>query len=367
MKAFAIMIIACTILTGCLELGQEWSDKEQTLLVDYYKVQCHNNDDSLCFRIRSNSSDSWETASVPLTGFSEFSWGSRYTIDVKTSFNSSGNVSAYEFRSVKNTTAVNPADEAFAMTLYSRAGVMTPLDDASWSLGGEITFACSSYCAQIKTAVDAQYVLQLEFTASAGAITLNSLLCSASETDFASNCSGESTVNWTVAHFQSECGLADKAMCLLYRVNSSDDFSLLQLTDDIDGFTAQWGLQYDLKVVKTISSGGGISKVVLSENDSNPDDKANSTYPFKFILRGSALTASNAGVIAGYDAAADMNCSSNSLCTVLDDYIDDDQWLLLQGYVDGEQIMLQEIICHDDVLADFKECVADENDVTWAF
>ncbi|MBU2037708.1 MAG: hypothetical protein KKH95_01095, partial [Gammaproteobacteria bacterium] len=69
----------------------------------------------------------------------------------------------------------------------------------------------------------------------------------------------------------------------------------------------------------------------------------------------------------GYDGAANMNCSSNSLCANLDNYIDDDQWLLLKGYVDGEQILLQEIICHDDVLADFKECVADEKDVTWSF
>ncbi|MCD8522063.1 MAG: hypothetical protein LRY66_06795 [Saccharospirillaceae bacterium] len=367
MKALWIPVLACLTLTGCPKLGQEWSDKEETLLVDYYKAQCDKSDDSLCFRIRANSSDSWETATVPLTGFSAFSWGNRYTLDVNTRFDSSGKASGYEFRSVKTATAINPADEAFALTLYSRAGVLTPQDASTWSLGGEIPFACGSYCAQIKAAVDAQYVLQLEFTASAGAITLTSLLCSASETDFSSDCSGESTASWTVAHFQSECGLADAAMCLLYRVNSSDDFSLLQLSSDINNFTPTWGLQYDLTVVKTLSSGGSISKVVLKENDSNPDDKANSTYPFKFILRGSALAASNEGMITGYDSTPDMNCSSNSLCSNLDGYIADDQWLLLKGYVDNNTILLQDIICHDDVLTDFKRCVADETEVTWSF
>ncbi len=367
MKTLWISALACLTLTGCPELGQEWSDKEETLLVDYYKVQCDKNDDHLCFRIRSSSSDSWKTASVPLTGFSSFSWGNRYTIKVNTSFNSSGKDNHYEFRSVEATTAVPPADEAFALTLYSRAGVLTPLDDAAWSLGDEITFACGSYCAQIKSAVDEQYALQLEFTASAGSVTLTSLLCSASETDFSSDCSGESTVSWTVAHFQSECGLAEAAMCLLYRVNSSDDFSLLQLSGDISNFTPVLGQQYDLKVVKTLSSTGGISNAVLKENDSSPDDKASSTYPFKFILRGSVLAASRAGIIAGYDGAANMDCSSNSLCSNLDNYIDNDQWLLLKGYVDGDQILLQEIICHDDVLANFKDCVAGENNVTWSF
>ncbi len=367
MKTLWIPALACLTLTGCPELGREWTDKEETLLVDYYKVQCDKDDSKLCFRVREKTTDSWKTADLPFTGFSSFVWGNRYSVTVNTSFNSSGKDSAYEFRAVKTTTAVNPADEAFALTLYSRAGVLTPQNDTTWSLGDEITFACGSYCAQIKSAVDAQYALQLEFTASAGAVTLTSLLCSASEKDFSSDCSGESTVSWTVAHFQSECGLAEAAMCLLYRVNSSDDFSLLQLSGDISNFTPVWGKQYDLKVVKTLSSGGSISKAVLKENDSSPDDKANSTYPFKFILRGSALAANNAGVITGYDGAANINCSSNSLCANLDNYIDDDQWLLLKGYVDGEQILLQEIICHDDVLADFKECVADEKDVTWSF
>jgi len=367
MKTLWIPALVCLTLTGCPELGREWTDKEETLLVDYYKVQCDKDDSNLCFRVREKSTDSWKTADLPFTGFSSFAWGNRYSVTVNTSFNSSGKDSAYEFRSVETTTAVSSADEAFALTLYTRAGVLTPLDGANWSLGGETTFACNAFCAEIQNAVNAQYVLKLEFTASAGAVSLKSLICSASESDFKSECSGESTSKWTVAHFQSECGLAEEAMCLLYRVNSSDDWSLLKLSDDISNFTPVWGKQYDLTVVKTLSSGGSISKAVLKENDSNPDDKANSTYPFKFILRGSALAADNSGVIAGYDNTPDMNCNSNSLCTDLNNYTSDDQWLLLKGYVDGEQIMLQEIICHDDVLADFKECVADENDVTWAF
>ena len=84
-------------------------------------------------------------------------------------------------------------------------------------------------------------------------------------------------------------------------------------------------------------------------------------------MRGSALATDNSGVIADYDNAPAMNCSTNSLCTNLNNYISDDQWLLLKGYIDGEQVMLQEVICHDDVLADFNTCVKDEDDVTWSF
>ncbi|WP_430461909.1 hypothetical protein ACQUQU_03715 [Thalassolituus sp. LLYu03] len=357
-------LLLAPVISGCPQLGQHWDDQEETLYVDYYKVPCDTDSSDLCFRTRESESDSWAVSDAELTGFSSYSWGSRYTLTVTTSFDSNGDPTTYSFASVEAETAMADGSNAFALTLYSSSGVLVPLSDSEWQIGGDVTFDCSTSCTAIENAVDDQQVLQLEFEASGGTVTLSSFICSASEEDFDSECEGESTVSWYVAAFQSDCGLADAQMCLLFKVNSSDDYELLALTGDIEDFSPEWGLKYQIDVVRTVSSGGVITAAVLDADDSSPDDRTGSSYPFYTLVRGAELSENSDGTFAGYDSMPALDCSQYSLCTKLGDYVDDDQWLLLKAYVDDD-LIITSIVCHDDVLSDFRECVDDVDDVNW--
>lgn len=358
------LLLVCVLMGGCIELGRSWSDTVETRYVDYYKEQCDSASSGLCFRVRENSSDSWAVVAEPFSGFSSFVWGYRYTIKVTVSHDDNGHPDSYSFREIVSAEAVAESEDVFGLTLYSDAGVLYAADASSWELGGEISFACNEACAELDSAVANSYVLQLEFSVSNGVISLDNLLCAAAENEFSSHCEGESTESWRVAWFQSDCGLADAQMCLLYKVNNSDDYELLQLESDVEDFSPTWGERYDIDVVKTASNGGNITSVVLSNDDSSPDDLTGSVYPFYFVVRGIALDNSSSGLITLYDGAPDLDCSSFNLCSKLDDYIDDDQWLLLRGYVDGD-IVLSSITCHSASLTSFRSCVDDVGDVNW--
>lgn len=357
-------VLLVPALTGCPQLGQHWDDQQETLYVDYYKTPCDNDSSDLCFRTRENESNSWKVADAPLNGFSAFEWGNRYRLSVITSFNSSGNPTRYQYDSTTSTTAVASGSNTFSLTLYSSSGVLVPQSDSTWQIGGEISFDCGNYCQTIKAAVDDQQVLQLEFTASAGALTLSSFICSASESSFSSNCEGQSSVSWYIAPFRSDCGTADAQMCLLYKVNASDDYELLNLSGGIDGFSPEWGSEYRIEVTSTVSSGGSITSAVLDTNDSSPDDRSGSTYPFWFIVRGASLSENSNGTWAGYDDMPALDCSQYSLCSKISTYAGDDEWLLLKGYLDSD-IIVTTVECHDATLSDFRSCVDDVGDVNW--
>ncbi|MDP2506426.1 hypothetical protein [Oceanobacter sp. 3_MG-2023] len=354
-------------LSGCLELGRTWDDQVETRLVDYYKEQCDSDSTSLCFRIREDSSDSWEVVEESFSGFDDFVWGNRYEVYVTVSFDDDGDPSSYVFNSIISTEAVDDSEDTFSISLYTDVGILYELDDATWELASEIDFACNEACDDLTAAVANSYVTQLEFSVDdEGTIALEYVLCSAAEDDFDSTCEGDSDASWYIGWFQSDCGLADAAMCLLYKVNSSDEYELLQLEDDIDGFTPVWGERPYIDVVVTTSDGGSITAVELDEDDSSPDDRIGSSYDFKMIVRGSELSESSGGSIDLYDSAPDLDCSSFSQCSDLNDAIDDDDWMLIEGYYDGIDIVVTDLECSRSSLSSFRSnCTDDDDDVNW--
>lgn len=360
---YGLLTLSVVLLSGCLDLGPSWSDKDETRQVDYYKAQCDQNSPNLCFRIRKSSSDSWKVVEEPFNGFGDYVWGKRHNVDVTIAFNDNGSVRDYRVTNLNSSTDITDSEKTFAMNLYTDTGILVQNNDTNWQLGGEIAFDCRTACDALATAVSNQYATRLEFNVTDTGIDLNQVICASAESDFNSSCEGESKTSWRVGWFQSDCGLVDAALCLVYKVNNSDDYELLQLEEGISGFSPEWGNRYDIDVTVTVSNGGNITAVKLDENDSNPDARQGSTYPFKMIVRGSSLEQSDSGLVDLYDTTLELNCSG--LCSTLDNHIDDDEWLLLQVYVDGEQLRLNSIECNDDSLADFRQCVEKEDDISW--
>jgi len=374
MKKLFFILLASVSLAGCPQLGQHWSDKKETLLVDYYKVQCDDNDDALCFRVREKSSDSWDTAPEKFNGFDSFEWGYRYQVEVETSFDRNGNPESYDFRSVVNQEAVIAGDESFSLTLYTDTGILVPVDDSNWSLNGEITFNCGSYCAEILASVNDGYITQLEFSASENLLTLTSFICSAAEDDFNSECAGESEVSWYIGHFMTDCGLAEPALCYVYKVNSSDDYELLKLDEGISGFTYEWGSRYKISVNQTLSPANVLTSAEFIEEDESPEERIGDSYSFLFIADGHAVNRSSSGVLTMYDSSESFDCGSYSQCSRINEYIEDDgdrhepEYLLLRAYVDADRVVILDVICHQEGLTAFRSCVTDEDereDIFW--
>lgn len=358
------LLMATLVLSGCPELGRHWSDQEETLQVDYYKAQCDKNSADICFRTRELSTDSWGISDAKLSGFTDFVWGHRYTINVTTSFNSNGNPSSYSYNSIEEDVPVVTIDTPFQINLYTENGVLTQLGADAWYLGGEKNFTCASDCEVLATAVSNQYVVVGEFSINAGELTLDQVICSSSEEGFSSDCEGETEVDWQIAPFLSDCGKSSASLCYLYRLNSSDDWEILPV--DIANFSYDWGYRYDITVQQTRSSTGTITAASLVTDDGSPLDYTGSTYTYKIILLGSALANDSSGVITLYDGAQELNCSQYSQCNDLNTAIDNDEWILVKVFTDGSEVVATDVVCRNDNIDDFNSCVADENDVTWS-
>ena len=123
------------VLSGCIELGQEWSDKHETREVDYYKEQCDNDSSELCFRIREDSGDSWEVVEEPFAGFEDYVWGQRHDVDVQVSFNDDGSTSSYVVTGLNASETVDSSENTFAINLYTQAGILVQNNDTNWQLG----------------------------------------------------------------------------------------------------------------------------------------------------------------------------------------------------------------------------------------
>ena len=374
MKYAVFIVFSSLFLTGCPELGSHYGDESETLLVVHYKVQCDKDESRLCFRVREETTDDWEVFEEDFIGFSEFEWGYRYELTVNTSFDRDGHPESYELESVNQKDPVTAENETFSLTLYSDTGILQSLDDDTWSLNGDVSFACAPFCTDIQTSVSNGYVLQLEFTAREGALTLDSFICSSDEDGFSSECAGESEERWYIAHFLSDCGASEPTLCYLYKVNDSDEYELLPLEDGIEGFTYGWGSRYDIRVTKTVSAAGNITAADLLEDDSAPESRIGSNYTFLFVVNGEAVDDSSGGSFTMYDSAESFDCASYSQCSQIDEYILDDEdnhqpeWLLLKGYVDTADVVIVDIICHEEDLDDFRDCVADEDeeeDIYW--
>ncbi|WP_221796884.1 DUF4377 domain-containing protein [Oceanobacter mangrovi] len=367
------LLLSCLMLSGCPELGRHWDDQTKTLYIDYYKEQCDSNSTSLCFRVREDTDDSWEVADVPFSGLDDFLWGYRYTATVTISYDDNGDPDGYTYKSTKSAVAVSAAEESFALTLYSDVGIVYALDADNWEMGSEVDFACNTACDDLDSAVSNAYVTQLQFSVDGeGGISLDSVICAASEDDFSSDCEGETNVSWYIAPVQSDCGLSEPMLCLLFKVNSSDDWELLPLEDDIEDFSPSWGYRYHIDVVKTVSNGGIITAAVLDEDDDSPDERFGSSYDYRIVLRASGLSKSSGGYITLYDEGISMDCSSHSYCDDINDAISDldddvtEKYMLVEVYVDSDgTLVATDYDCERESLTSFQSCISSFDEVTW--
>ncbi len=355
---WALLLLAATLVSGC-QLGRHWDDKKETLFVDFYKVPCDDDESRLCFRSREKETNSWRNDAPELSEFDQFEWGYRYTLEVETSFNSKGNASRYRFLSVEEKTAITSAENTFALKIDASTGIVSQ-SGSEWFLHDK-AFACNSDCSSLSTIINNSQLAELEFQAQENNLTLTKIKCSAGEDNYDEQCGGQKDVTWKVAHFRSDCGNADGELCYLYRLNSSDDWELLPV--DIEGFEHTWGNEYEIEVKETRSDTDRITAATLKQDDAAPRDRTGEANDFYFVLQGRLLDDSSDGKVTLYDSA-DLTLSCGSACSKLDDYIEDDDWLLLQAYVGSDGLVLEEITCHAETLNLLRQC--DEN-VDWDF
>ncbi len=357
--------LSCLFLSlSACQLGIHKDDETISLQVDYYKEQCDDDSAALCYRIREDEDDDWKIWTGPFNDFENYQWGYVYTLKVVVSYKSGGSVpSAYRYESTTETETVTGSDQYLNLDLHTDTGILAQLTDSLWNMGNEVDFTCGDDCEDLSALVAEQQIGSLEFRAAEGELTLTGVLCSTGDDDdFDSNCSGKSTENWYMAQFLSDCGFTSAALCLLYRVTESDPFELLPLEDGIDDFTLSWGTRYDIDVIKTVSGGGNITQAELTDENTSTA-AVGSAWDFLFVVRGDALDTSSDGLIDLYDSNVSLDCTSYSLCSELNRNIEDDEYLLLQGYVESTTVtVITDIICGDATYGVFTSCV-DNQDV----
>ncbi|ASP40310.1 hypothetical protein CHH28_17215 [Bacterioplanes sanyensis] len=352
------LLLALLLLQGC-QLGRHWSDKEETLFVDYYKVACDDDAARLCYRSREKETNAWREDAAELVEFDQFEWGYRYQLKVETSFNSSGKAKKYRFLNIVKQEAVNSSDNAFALKLDTSTGIVYQ-SGAQWYLDDKV-FTCNTDCTALTNIINNSLLTDLEFKAASNALTLETIKCSAGQDNYDEVCDGKSDVRWEIAHFRSDCGNADGELCLLYRLNSSDKWELLLV--DIEGFEHQWGREFEIDVVETRSSANVVTAATLKQDDAAPTDRTGSANDFYMVVQGRLLEKSSGDKVTLYDSTdITLNCGND--CDRLDDYIGDDDWMLLKAYVDNSNLVLDSIACHAETLNLLRQC--DEN-VDWDF
>ena len=366
----SLLVTSALLPLSACKLGIHNDDETVTLQVDSYKQQCDDDSANLCFRIRDDENDDWRLWTGPFTEFDGYQWGYIYTLNVVVSYQSGGDApESYRYESTVRRDSVTGNDQSFTLDLYTDTGILAQISTDTWNIGNEQDFSCADDCDDIAAVVAEQQIGSFEFRAVEGELTLTSVLCSTGDTDeFNDDCSGKSTENWFTAQFLSDCGFTVPQLCLLYRVNESDPFELLQLEDGIEGFTPAWGSREDIDVVRTISGGGNITAVELdSENTSS--SALGSAWSFLFIVRGEALDSSSNGQIGLYDSNITLDCASFSLCDRLDNRIRDEEYLLLEAYVESADVtVITGIVCDDSTYGVFADCVAEQDtddDFNW--
>ena len=363
-------ITGTALLLSACKLGIHKDDETIDLQVDSYKEQCNEDSASLCFRIRESEDDEWEVWTGPFNDFEEYQWGYIYTLKVVVSYQSGGSApSSYRHESTTERETVTGSDQYFTLDLHTDTGVVAQITDSLWDMGNEIEFTCNEECDDLSAVVAEQQIGSFEFRAVEGDLTLTGVLCSTGDDDeFSDNCSGKSTENWFVAQFLSDCGFTEPALCLLYRVNESDPFELLPLEDGIDDFTLTWGTRYDLDVIKTVSGGGNLTAAELTDENTSTS-AIGSAWDFLSVVRGDALDTSSDGLIDLYDSNVSLDCQTFSLCSKLNRHIDDNEYLLLQGYVESSTVtVISSIVCDDATYGVFSACVEDQDvddDFNW--
>lgn len=364
---FWLLSLAVAGLSGCnLDLGQHWDDEDETYFVDYYRQPCDSSGTGLCFRLRTDDSSRYQLSKVAFSGFQTYEWGNRYRVTVTTSRNDNGERTAFRLQQIEEVTPYS--GEGFELTLHTASGILQQDSQSRWWLAGDTLLDCASDCSELANAVQQGEALVLALSIGTGALQVDEVVCRAAPDNLEAACDTDQEVAWQVAEFMSECGRTEARLCLLYRTSTSAAFERLPLTEGISGFSWQWGSRYDLDVTASFTRAGALSAARYDATRATDSTLTGNSYRQRLILRGDALARDSGGVVALYgNAASDSTgLSCGTLCSRLNGYIEDDEYLLLQTYADGNgHLQLTEISCHNADLAAFRSCVAGYPDVNW--
>jgi hypothetical protein len=367
------ILLACLYLSACeLDLGSSYDPTTRTMYVDYYQEACNESSTSLCLRTRFDIDDVFEINEISMSGFEALQWGSRYTVQVEAERDGNGKDTHYSFEGIDSTEVIDASKNEFVLTFNMISGILQDNQNNSWIIAAEKVFSCSvADCTLLANAARDSEKIQLSFSAENNALTLLAVKCQSSDSNFSTTCEGINDGVFDIAHYRSDCGLAQPRLCLVYKedTDASTEWNILPL--EITGFTAQWGQQYQLDVEVKIEAKDLKSVEFVKENDP-VIDRTNES--FNMIMRtGASGLAVSANDVIRYDDI-EFNCSRYSQCGDIDDAVeratdDHEQFLILEAIVEtsGETpvIVIKDLVCDEQANVFKTECVAKNNDVYW--
>lgn len=366
------IVVISLLLLGCdWGLGPSYKSTTETVYIDYYKVACDSRSTTMCFRLRFDTDDEFSLSKIAHSGFDAFEWGKRYTAKIKVDYDSDGDDELYRLKSIEAEEVVDSDDAPFVLALSMSSQILLDNANDSWMLAGEDAFSCiEADCILLTNAYNSGAKVQLKFSASDDKLTLRKVVCTAAENNFAATCEGINQTRWDIAHYQTDCGLFEPRLCLLYRDADGSDDSWTILHSQVTGFSADWGYEYDIQVETKKVSGSIRSAKLLKEN--NRDDVADKDFNVVMRTGPKGLKKSLSGKIL-YDGI-EFDCATNGLCNLIDNAVDDAEInserilaLLINAEISGENtdLIIQSITC-DESRSDFKtECVDSNDDVIW--
>jgi len=366
------ILLTCLCLSACdLDLGSSYDPTTRTMYIDYYQEACSETSNLLCLRIRLDTDDAFEVSEVPMSGFENLKWGSRYKVQVEAERDSDGDDTHYSFESIDSTDVIDASSNEFVLTFNMASEILLDNQNNSWIVGTEKIFSCSDAdCTLLSNSYRDNDKIQLSFTAENDELTLLAVKCQSSDTDFSSKCEGVNDAVFDIAHYRSDCGLSEPRLCFVYKekTDASTEWNILPF--GIAGFTAQWGKEYQIDVKVTIKAKALKSVEFVKERESA--DRTNESFNMIMRTGASGLEESNNDVIS-YDGI-EFNCSRYNKCSDIDDAVEQasssqERFLILQAFVEtsGEVpvILIKDLLC-DEASDKFKaECVSKHDDVYW--
>jgi hypothetical protein len=375
MNKLFIVVVSLALAACDLGLGSSYDPTTRTMYVDYYQEACNESSTSLCFRTRLSSEDDFSLNEVSMLGFEDLEWGTRYTVQVEAERDANGKDTLYRLQGIDATEIIDSSNNNFLLTFNMTSEILLDNQNNSWIISAEKVFSCTdSDCALLAGAYRDAEKIQLNFSAENNNLTLLAVKCQSSESSFSSECEGVNDSVLDVAHYQTDCGLFEPRLCLVYKedADASTDWNVLPF--EIIDFTFQWGQQYTLDVEVKIEA-KDLKSVTFKKENSTPVDQTNTS--FKMVMRtgASGLTASDNEVI-NYDGI-EFNCSRFNKCSEIDDAIskatdNEERFLILQAIVETSAaipvVIIQDLTCHAGGNDAFKvDCLADSDndDVYW--
>ncbi|MFT4764515.1 MAG: hypothetical protein ACI9OH_001610 [Oleispira sp.] len=372
-----LLLFTCLYLSACdLDLGSSYDPTTRTMYVDYYQEACDENSNSLCLRTRFDTDDAFKVNQISMSGFENLQWGSRYTLQVEAERDGNGKDTHYRLEGIDSTTVIEASNNEFVLTFNMVSGILQDNQNNSWTIAAEKVFSCvEADCTLLANSYRDEQKIQLSFTAEDNLLTLLKVTCQSSVTDFSSVCEGINDDVFEIAHYQSDCGLPEPRLCLVYKDDAAASTEWNILPFKISGFTAQWGQQYKLDVKVKIEAKALKSVEFVKESDPVKD---RTNDKFKMIMRTGnlGLEASNNDVISY--SGIEFNCSRFNQCNDIDNTVAKatsnsdslERFLILQAFVETNAetpvIVIEKLLCDAGGMSKFTtECISEHNDVYW--